>query len=181
MIVQVEDVNNMEKLNKKAINGNDLLRILENNKREIIDSIRDELIKVKSEINNKEDKKSDIFIPVNIFKEDIGAAESISRYLHDKKKLKFSEIAKLLNRNQRTIWVNYNNSLKNNKIEFKEDGTMIPVNVFSDRRLSILESVIKYLRDKGLKNIEISKKIKKDPRNIGTFYSRAIKKISDSS
>jgi hypothetical protein len=168
----------MKKINK-AIDRENIYEILEQNKREIIDSIREELLKVKTEINKKEDKKSDILVPVNIFKEDIGAAEALARYLHDIKKLKFSDIAKLLNRNQRTIWVNYNNSLKNKKIQFKEIGIMIPISIFSDRRLSVLESVIKYLRDKGLKNIEISKKIKKDPRNIGTFYSRALKKISD--
>ena len=54
----------------------------------------------------------------------------------------------------------------------------IPINIFSDRRLSVLESIVIFLREKKLKNYEISEMLNKDSRNIGTFYSRAMKKIS---
>jgi hypothetical protein len=168
-------VKRKKKKEKKTINKNKLLEILEQNKKEVLDLVKEELIKFKSEIN-KEDIKNDILIPINIFKEDIGAAEVLSKYLHEEKKMKFSEIAKLVNRNQRTIWVNYNNSLKKKRIEFIEDGIMVPVSIFSERRLSILEALISHLREKGMKNNEIALMLGKDPRNIGTFYSRARKK-----
>ena len=59
------------------------------------------------------DKKEEISIPLSIFSNrKLGPLEAISKYLKDDAKLKFSEIAKLLNRNQKTIWVSYHNAKK---------------------------------------------------------------------
>ena len=44
--------------------------------------------------------------------------------------------------------------------------------VFSEKRLSVLESVVGYLKEKGLKNSEIAKFLGKDQRNVWTIYSR---------
>jgi len=101
--------------------------------------------------------------------------------------LRFSDIAKLINRDQRTVWVDYNRSSlektsekkdSKEKLEIIEEGMQVPLAVFSDRRLSIFESLVKYLREEGYKNLEIAEILDKDQRNIGTFYSRAIRKIS---
>ena len=50
-----------------------------------------------------------ILIPLEIFKNrDLGALESISLFLKDEKNMRYSEIAKALDRDQRTIWTTYN-------------------------------------------------------------------------
>mgnify|MGYP001951580552 CR=1 FL=1 len=46
-----------------------------------------------------------------------------------------------------------------------------------DRKLSILESVVKYLKEKGFRNSEIADMLGKDPKNIWTLYSRVRRKM----
>ena len=129
----------------------------------------------KAETKGKGEK---INIPLEIFKQNIGPAEALCKYLKENKGLRFSEIAKLLNRDQRTIGLNYRNALrkKEEKIVIKEKG-LVPIDVFSDRKLSVLESLVYYLREGGFKNEEIARILDKDPRNVWTLYSRAVKKL----
>ena len=120
-----------------------------------------------------------IDIPLDVFKQDIGASESLTKYLKENEELRLSEISRLLNRDQRTIGTNYRNSIKKKRerLELKSKET-VPIEIFSDRRLSILESLVSYLKNKGLKNSEISELLNKDTRNIWTLYSRAENKLN---
>ena len=135
-----------------------------------------ELLNIAKEIPAK---SRDVKIPLMLFRENMGASEALCKYLKENIALKYSEIARLLNRNQKTIWISYRNSMAKKKEEIKinEKSAFIPVNIFSNRKLSILESLISYLRKKGFKNIEIADMLKKDPRNTWTLYSRALKKL----
>jgi len=49
-----------------------------------------------------------IFIPLSIFSKKFTVFESIILYLKDKEELRYTEIAKLTGRDQRTIWTIYN-------------------------------------------------------------------------
>ena len=131
-------------------------------------------------LSNAETSSSEIKIPVEIFKEKIGASEALCKYLKENLNRKYTEIAKLINRDQRSIWVTYKNAKakKKERIRIKSKN-LIPLEIFSNRKLSILEALIIYLKEKGLRNIEISNMINKDPRNVYTFYSRAAKKINE--
>ncbi|MEK6880525.1 MAG: hypothetical protein AABY22_12990, partial [Nanoarchaeota archaeon] len=156
---------------KKSINKENLLEILDEKlKEEYKISLQEILNSIKSE--------KEIQIPIEIFNIKTNPAESLCKYLKENIGLKYSNIAKLLNRNQRTIWLNYRHALKKMKekiiIKNKE---IIPIGIFSNRKLSILESIVNYYKRKGLKNGEISEILNKDPRNIYTLYSRAIKKL----
>ena len=51
-----------------------------------------------------------LFVPLNIFVSKLSMLEALVKFLKDDQGLKFSEIAKLLNRDQRTIWTVYNRS-----------------------------------------------------------------------
>ena len=54
----------------------------------------------------------------------------------------------------------------------------IPVSIFDDRRLGVLESLVFYLRENlSLKNSEIAKLLNRDDRTIWTVYNRVKKKI----
>ncbi|PLW80312.1 hypothetical protein C0585_03270 [Candidatus Woesearchaeota archaeon] len=52
-------------------------------------------------------------IPLEVFRtRDLGALESLTVFLKEKKDMKFSEIGKALERDQRTIWTTYNKAKK---------------------------------------------------------------------
>ena len=66
---------------------------------------------------NIDELKAEINIPISIFDDRrVGVLESLVSYLRDNLTLKNSEIAKLLNRDDRTIWTVYNRVKKKKKI-----------------------------------------------------------------
>jgi DNA-binding CsgD family transcriptional regulator len=132
-------------------------------------------------IESEKLKEEKVIIPISIFTiEQLGPAESLVKYMKENLNMKFSEIAKILNRDDRTIWATYSNAHKKMKHQiektFKEKA-LIPVSALADRKLSLLESVVKFLKEKNIENIEIARLLHKDPRNIYTFYSRMRKKL----
>ena len=53
-------------------------------------------------------KDKELTIPTAIFRDrDLSVLEAMAEYLKDKRNLRFSEIARLLNRDDRTIWTAY--------------------------------------------------------------------------
>ncbi|MFH1585844.1 MAG: NosD domain-containing protein [archaeon] len=131
------------------------------------------------EKDEHESKVQDIEIPLEIFKQDLSPAEAISKFLKDNKGLKFSEIAAVLNRDQRTVWINYKNAAKKKKekIKITKESVYLPINVLTNRKLSLLEAIVRYLKDKNFKNKEISRLIGQTPNNIWVLNKRAERKI----
>lgn len=157
-------------IRRKRKKKEELLEFLDENLEEIISIVKENKIK-------KETK--DLQIPINLFKENLGAAEILSKYLKENINLRFSEIATILNRDQRTIALNYKNAIKKKKtkLSIRKTKISIPINILANRKLSILESITYYLKEQGYKNTEIAKLLNKDQRNIWIFYSRAVKKL----
>jgi hypothetical protein len=63
-------------------------------------------------------ERNEINLPISIFNDKLGMLESTSLYMKDKLNLSFNEIAKLLQRDYKTIWTSYNKAkqkLKNEK------------------------------------------------------------------
>jgi hypothetical protein len=123
--------------------------------------------------------KSDEEVPVDVFRGDVSPAEALCKYLKENKGMSYSEIALTLNRDDRTVWINYRNALmkKDTRMRISRTSITLPLAIFADRRLSVLEAAIRYLREKGMKNSEVSRLLNKDPRNTYTLYSRAMKKL----
>ncbi len=123
---------------------------------------------------------AEVELPVSIFdNKELSALESICKYLKEELKLRYSEIANLLNRDQRTVWVTYSNALKKRKekLVVRESEYKIPVSIFKDRKLSVLEAIVAYLKDNyNLRYVEISKLLNRDERNIWGVYDKAKKK-----
>ena len=119
-------------------------------------------------------------IPISIFNnKELSCLETIVKYLKEEFKLKFHKIALLLNRNDRTIWTTYNNALQKRKerLPVKESKFFIPISILTDRKLSVLESIVSYLKDNfNLRYSEISILLTRDERNIWTIYNRYKKK-----
>jgi DNA-binding NarL/FixJ family response regulator len=92
--------------------------------------------------------------------------------------MKFIEIARLTNRKESTVWTGYRNAVKKKKPIIKvKESLLVPINIFTNRKFSVLEALVKHLKDKGFRNFEIAELIGKDQRNIGVLYSRAKKKL----
>ena len=124
-------------------------------------------------------EKEALQIPIDVFRQDIGPSEALCKYLKENVGFNYSEIADALNRDDRTVWINYRNAAnkKAAKTRVRADTVYVPISVFKDRRLSVLEAVVNYFRNRGLTNVEIARLLGKDPRNIWTLYSRAARKL----
>ena len=122
----------------------------------------------------------EIYIPLSIVRHE-SSLESIVLYLKDRSGLRFNEIAKLLNRDQRTIWVTYSNvKRKGVVLNIGVDSLNIPLSIFVSRKLSMLESIVLYLKSHhDMSFVQISSMLDKNYRTIWTVYRRAMKKMKN--
>ena len=124
-------------------------------------------------------KPEAVEIPSCIFNNKLSSLESVVKYLKENLDLKYSEIAKLLNRDDRTIWATYSNSRKKFAKRFAVENNkyFIPALIISNRSLSVLESIVYYLKDDcNLKYSQIALLLCRDQRTIWTVYNRRRKK-----
>ncbi len=120
-----------------------------------------------------------INIPISVLStKELSSFEAIVKYLHEIKKLKFSQIADLTGRNQKTIWCTYNNSKKKYGKELTiKQGLDFPVSAIQKRDYSILETIVGHLKEKfSLTYSQIAAQLNLDPRTVWTCYSRLEKK-----
>ena len=98
------------------------------------------------------------------------------RYLKEKQNKKINEIARLLGKNPPAISLAYKNSLTKKFIP-KKTNIHIPLSEFqNNQKLSILEILVQYLRNKNLGFTEIAKILNRDVRTIWTSFNRGTKK-----
>ncbi|MBI2654508.1 hypothetical protein HYX02_06930 [Candidatus Woesearchaeota archaeon] len=119
--------------------------------------------------------KKEIGIPIGVFASDmLSSLESIVKYMKEDLKLKFSKIAKLLNRSNKTIWATYHNVAKKMPSSFGDISReiIIPVSNFADRKFSTLESVVAFIKDLDYTNHEVALMLRLDDRTIWTVYDR---------
>ncbi len=127
----------------------------------------------------KEEPK-EIEIPISIFSnEKLSTLEIICKYLKENRGLSYHNIAVLLNRNDRTIWATYQNSLKkfSKPLIIEKSEIFVPLSIFANRLFSSLEALVVFLKEVSkLRYSEIARLLKKDQRNVWTVYNRATKK-----
>ena len=126
--------------------------------------------------------QDEVYVPCSIFNKDLSPLETEVKYLKENLYMKYNKIAKMLRRSQKTGWQAYKNAHKKypEHLTFKESDYNIPMSVFSTE-LSILESVVKYLKENYKLNYnQIGKILKRDQRTIWTVYNRAMKKTGGS-
>jgi hypothetical protein len=124
-------------------------------------------------------QKNEITIPTSIFNNTLGPLETVVKYLKENIDLRFSEISRLLKRSSTTIWITYRNaSIKyHDKFIISDEGYNIPIFIFEDDQLSILEAIVLYFRTNLTLSLkQISGLLKRDNRTIWTCYYRAKKK-----
>jgi hypothetical protein len=130
---------------------------------------------------NFKDKNAakNIFLPTNIFNNGLSGLEAISKYLKENSRLRYCEIAKLINRDDRTIWDAYQNARRKSNEDFSNEASkiQIPIEIFNSRPLSILETLTVYLKEElNLRYCQIASLLNKNDRTIWTVYNRATKK-----
>ncbi|QQG38600.1 MAG: hypothetical protein HYS32_03260 [Candidatus Woesearchaeota archaeon] len=146
-----------------------------------IQAIQDEYNLTKKDIINLIEEKP-ILIPISIFKNDeLSSLELIVRYLKDELNLNYHKIAQLLNRDDRTIWHTYKNSLrkKKEKLTIELSRFSIPIPIFKNRKFSVLEIIVSHLKENyNLRYHKIASLLRKDQRTIWTVYNRYRKKYA---
>ncbi|MEM4260238.1 MAG: hypothetical protein QXG00_03305 [Candidatus Woesearchaeota archaeon] len=118
----------------------------------------------------------DISLPLSLFSNKESSLRLIVKYLIEEKKLSITKTAELLNRNVQTVWCTYK-AVKNKKIYFLDDD-FIPLSIFWERKLSVLESLVYYL-NQYYNLSKISRLLLKNPRTIWTIKQRALKKLAE--
>ena len=115
-----------------------------------------------------------ISIPLSVFSNGLSSLEAATKFLKETKNLRFCDIARLLNRDDRTIWDAYSNAQKSGCVALPTESThSIPTSVFSDREFSMLELLTRYLKEEcNMRLCKIALLLNKDARTIWTVYSR---------
>ena len=125
--------------------------------------------------------KEEVKVPISVFNNDyLSSLENIVKYLRENLLLTFKQIAVLTNRNEIALAVTYRNAKKKLETKFVISAISpysIPVSILKDRKLSVLENIVSYLKDTfGLTYHNIAVLLNRDDRTIWTVYQRAIKK-----
>ena len=121
--------------------------------------------------------KDEIYLPVTLFKKDLTPLQIIVKYLKENLNKTNRQIALLLNRDPKTTWATYKSIEKKKTIIPEESQILIPINIFTDRRLSILESLVWFLKNLDMKYSEVARLLNRDQRTIWTVCSRAKDKL----
>ncbi len=128
----------------------------------------------------------DFFVPSSIFRNrHLSVFESIVKHLKDDQNLVFHQIAVLLNRDERNIWTVYNRARKKSlrfdvKLEQRRFDFLIPVSIFQDRRVAVLEALVVYLHDfVRIKYHDLGTLLGRDERTIWTAYNRGKTKLNE--
>ena len=103
----------------------------------------------------------------------------VGEYMKENLSMSYHEIGELLGRDERTIWTAYRKAKEKQPepITIKETGIYLLLSMINNNKFTILESIILYLKEKGMKYSEIASLLSRDQRNIWTIYSRAVKKM----
>ena len=139
---------------------------------------REELIQVVARLSAHL-QKQELHIPVSIFASTLSPAEVLVKYLKEQKQLRYSNIAKLLNRDQRGIWCTYKraNNKHPKKLVVTDSKHAVPVSLFTNRKLSILEHTVDHLRKQKITVKKIAKLIDKSPSTIAVVHHRVRRKL----
>ncbi|MGV8141083.1 MAG: hypothetical protein ACP5NW_01425 [Candidatus Woesearchaeota archaeon] len=118
----------------------------------------------------KKQKNHNPSIPLSLFADrDLGCLEVTVKYLKENLSLNYSQIAIILNRNQRTIWCTYSKTKIKHKELFvitREEHT-IPCEIFLNRTRGPLEALVVYLKENlNLSFKQISKLLNRDYKTI---------------
>jgi hypothetical protein len=114
-------------------------------------------------------------IPLSIFSAKLSSLELIVKYLKEELGWSNKKIALTILRTPQNIWITYRNATEKypGKLDIQETPYDIPISIFEDKRLSILESIGSYLVGKGLSYRQIANALHRDRNTVAAVYHRA--------
>jgi len=124
-------------------------------------------------------QEEELLVPVEVFSSGLAPAEALTKFLKEECDKNFHEISILINRNEKSVWQNYQRAIKKMPSRFSFVSSLkVPVSAFKNNKLSVFESLVLYLKEqKQMKNVKIAKLLGKNPANVWSVYNRAIKKV----
>jgi len=112
-------------------------------------------------------------VPASAFRH-LPGLEAVVKYLRENCALENIEIAELLSRSIKTVWASYERAKKVMPGRIPDSSEfLIPADEFANRRLSILENVVYFLKREGLNTKKIAEILGKDYKTIWTIARRA--------
>jgi len=124
--------------------------------------------------------EAEIKVPLSVFDNDkLSSLETIVKYMRENLLLSFKQIGFLTNRNDIALAVSYRNAKKKLEKKFVEEISAynLPVTILQDRKLSVLENIVSYLKDTfGLTYHKIAVLLNRNDRTVWTVYQRGKKK-----
>jgi hypothetical protein len=168
----------VKKQNEKEVVSDDSFKLLERT----LSKLEEKYELTSEEILNliEKQKKQIIQLPISIFQNDsLSALETISKYLKENLKMRFCEIAFVLNRDDRTVWDAYSSSQQKmpESLRIEDSKYSIPVYIFRERNVAVLEVLTEFLKDEcNLRFCQIAALLNRDDRTIWTVYQRIKKK-----
>ena len=131
-------------------------------------------------LSSQQENDPEDTVPLCILAErPLGILEAVTKFLRENKEMSFNQIAKELNRDNRTIWSAYHVAKKKNDatLVIRSKTIRVPLRVFSERDIGLLESISVYLRDKKHMGFsEIGRLLNRSERTIWSSYHAAKRK-----
>jgi len=125
-------------------------------------------------------EKEELVVPLSVFERyELTFLEALVKYLHENQNMRFSGIAKALNKNPVSIWGCYKKSKTKHPNQFSPDLSKgdVPVAIFINRNLTISEALVHYLsQQKKMRHVDIAQLLHRDSRTIWSLAKRALKK-----
>jgi len=119
-------------------------------------------------------KEKGVTVPVSVFKTRAGPLGVLCMFLKDHGGMRFVDIAKLIKRDQKTIWASYTKTKKKVSKLDTSSKLLVPVEIFANRNNSIMENLSLYLvRVQRMRLIEIAHQINRSNKTVWCFYHRA--------
>ena len=117
-------------------------------------------------------------IPLSIFKARLSSLELIVKYLKQELEWSNKKIALSILRSPQNVWITNRNADNKfpGRLNIQKSEHDLPVSIFADRKLSVLEAIVSYLIKQGLSYQEIAKHLNRSKRTIITVNHRAKKK-----
>lgn len=109
-------------------------------------------------------------VPLDAFCHDASAMQAITRYLVDTRRFTFSQAARILGRSPKSVWTSYHQTKGLQNID--ESTLRIPIRIFTGAHPP-LEALVAHLKATGLRNIEIARALRLDPKTTWTVAKRA--------
>jgi DNA-binding CsgD family transcriptional regulator len=127
-----------------------------------------------------DEKQSGRFsVPVGIFDSDMTPLQAAVKYAKEEGRLTNSQIAEVLGRKVRAVWLTYRAVKKKKFSRHAGYSLSIPLSIFNDSAFSALEALVYHLKSRSFSYSQIARLIGRDPRTVWTAYSRAGKKLDE--